>query len=226
MRHFVSGLAFASLLALSAPASADIIGGVEFPEGTVSFADLIVSYSPSVPGPIEPLRGADNALGVPDYASGNCATQADCTFVTLGDGGSLIARFIDNVLTGSGSAALDLWIFEIGPDVEDMFVDVSTNGIDWISVGSVGGATAGVDLDSFGFGVDAAFSYVRLTDDTNQDQQVGDSAGADVDAIGAISTRVVNAVPEPSTWAMLLLGFGAVGGLLRSRRRAGVSLQA
>ena len=27
------------------------------------------------------------------------------------------------------------------------------------------------------------------------------------------------AVPEPSTWAMLLLGFGAVGGAMRSRRR-------
>jgi hypothetical protein len=26
-------------------------------------------------------------------------------------------------------------------------------------------------------------------------------------------------VPEPSTWAMLLIGFGAVGGGLRARRR-------
>lgn len=33
------------------------------------------------------------------------------------------------------------------------------------------------------------------------------------------------AVPEPSTWAMMLLGFGAVGGLIRSRRsRAGRAL--
>jgi hypothetical protein len=27
------------------------------------------------------------------------------------------------------------------------------------------------------------------------------------------------AVPEPSTWAMLLLGFGFVGGAMRSARR-------
>lgn len=30
---------------------------------------------------------------------------------------------------------------------------------------------------------------------------------------------VCTAVPEPDTWAMMLLGFGAVGGALRSRRR-------
>jgi hypothetical protein len=27
-------------------------------------------------------------------------------------------------------------------------------------------------------------------------------------------------VPEPSTWAMLVLGFGAMGGAMRSRRAA------
>ena len=32
-----------------------------------------------------------------------------------------------------------------------------------------------------------------------------------------------SAVPEPSSWAMLIGGFGLVGGALRSRRKAGVS---
>ncbi len=31
------------------------------------------------------------------------------------------------------------------------------------------------------------------------------------------------AVPEPSTWAMIIAGFGIVGGALRRRRRAGVA---
>lgn len=33
-----------------------------------------------------------------------------------------------------------------------------------------------------------------------------------------------SAVPEPSTWAMMLLGFGAVGFALRRRKRSGVAL--
>lgn len=218
MRTSALALALLSILAVPTSVRAEVIGGVEFPEGTVSFADLIVSYSPSSPGPIDPLRGADNALGAPDYTGSGCVDQASCTFVTLGDGGSLVAEFVDNVLTGSGTSALDLWIFEIGPDVEDMFVDVSTDGVNWISIGSVGGATAGIDLDSFGYGTDSAFSFVRLTDDTDKDEQVGNSAGADIDAIGAITTRVVSGVPEPSTWAMLLFGFGLVGWRMRSRR--------
>ena len=35
-----------------------------------------------------------------------------------------------------------------------------------------------------------------------------------------INTRTINgAVPEPGTWAMMLIGFGAVGGAMRRRRK-------
>lgn len=39
------------------------------------------------------------------------------------------------------------------------------------------------------------------------------------------ATLAASAVPEPATWAMLIIGFGAVGGTMRSRRR-GVSAPA
>ena len=42
-------------------------------------------------------------------------------------------------------------------------------------------------------------------------------ASADIDAIEGFYTR--SAVPEPATWAMLILGFGAVGASLRTRTR-------
>lgn len=32
------------------------------------------------------------------------------------------------------------------------------------------------------------------------------------------------AVPEPASWAMMLIGFGAVGGVLRARRKVAISL--
>jgi len=37
--------------------------------------------------------------------------------------------------------------------------------------------------------------------------------------ITTFSTAAVAAVPEPATWAMLLIGFGAVGSAVRARRR-------
>lgn len=38
-----------------------------------------------------------------------------------------------------------------------------------------------------------------------------------------VTPPVPGAVPEPATWAMLLLGFGAIGGAMRSQRRMAVS---
>jgi len=95
---------------------------------------------------------------------------------------------------------------------------VSSDGVTFVDVGKVFGATSGIDLDAFGFGTDAMFSYVRLIDDTDADNQTGITVGADIDAIGAISTvPVTTAVPEPST--LLLLASGAA--VLGARRRFG-----
>lgn len=60
------------------------------------------------------------------------------------------------------------------------------------------------------------------------------TAGDAITGIRLVSSRnsleidnigVVSAVPEPGTWAMMLLGFGAVGFSLRRRRRIGAIAQ-
>lgn len=172
------------------PRRGETFRGVEFPMGAMSFADEVVSYRPGNPPPTEPHRGAHHALGIPNWQGGtDCRSQQNCSFVSLGSGGELVLRFTDNVLTGSGDAEIDLWVFEVGPDVEDMSVDVSTDGVVWQSLGAIGGGKSGVDLDAFGFGPSSAFSYVRLTDDPARGGRTGATVGADVDAVGAISSR-------------------------------------
>jgi hypothetical protein len=221
-KGYVCGLLASAAVAFSATgAGAVVYGGVDFPQGAISFADLVVSYTPGIDGadPTAPYQGAGNALGIPNYNNDNsCSSTADCTFVSLGVGGELVLRFTDNVLTGSGSTADDLWIFEIGPDVEDTFVAVSTNGMTWLPVGMVTGSTRGIDLDAFGYGTSSAFSFVRLIDRANEGGTSGATVGADIDAVGAISTRASTAVPEPATWAMMLMGFAGLGAALRRAR--------
>ena len=197
----------------------NIQGGTDFPQGAISFADQVIDYSPGMVGgnPSEPHRGAFNALGLPNYVGVNsCASQASCSFVSLGDGGSITLKFTDNLLTGSGNNQNDLWIFEVGPDIEDTFVEISHDGVNWSSVGRVFGTTAGVDIDFYGFGVSDQFAYVRLTDDTNEGGQTGITVGADIDAVGAISTV---AIPEPETYAMLMAGLGLLGFVARRSKQ-------
>jgi hypothetical protein len=220
---FVSslGLAMAALAPIASHAT--VIGGIDYPDGASSFADSVVSYNPP-PSPDAPDQFNDDptrALGAPNYVSGGACTAKTqpCSFVSLGNGGSLEVRFTDNYLTGGGTSADDLHIYEVGPSVEAMNVEISKDGSNWISVGEVAGAKAGIDLDSFGFGVNDKFQYVRLTDVYGDNYGIGASAGADVDAIGAISSAPITAaVPEPGTYALLFAGLGVLGWTAKRRK--------
>jgi hypothetical protein len=205
-------------------------GLVADPDGisSVLFPGLL-RFPPGTTVPLPLARNGAMALGVPDttlqavqtcglsFESGNPDWVPGCNSVSLGVGGSLTIRFTDNFLTGDGTSALDLWIFETGPDIEDTFVAISRNGSDWLSVGSVGGSTSGVDIDFFGFGPGDLFSFVRLTDDPLEGELDGATVGADIDAIAAISTIPV---PVPGAAWLLLSGFGVLAALRRGHRRS------
>lgn len=211
-----SGTLVACIGLLCAPtASATIYKDVDFPGGAASFADSVVSYDPAFGGgtvPTATYQDTSQALGIPNYPEG-----ADPEYVSLGAGGRIVLRFTDNSLTGSGNAGFDLWVFEVGPDVEDTFVDISKDGSTWFSVGKVFGATSGIDIDAFGFGVNDFFSFVRLTDDIAEGATSGATVGADIDAVGAISSAPPVNVPEPATLALLGIGFAAAAWPRRRR---------
>ena len=203
-----------SAFAFASSANAEFIGnsqgGTEFPQGAISFADAVVDYTPGVVNnqPSLPYRGSTNAVGLPDFDGiTSCPSSLECSFVSLGDGGSITLAFIDNFLTGSDSDAYDLWVFEVGSHIEDTFIEVSSDGNDWLSVGKITGSTSGIDLDAHGYGSTNMFSFVRLTDDPDQGPSTGFAVGADIDAVGAVST---SPVPFPPTAWLFLAGLGYV----------------
>jgi hypothetical protein len=73
------------------------------------------------------------------------------------------------------------------------------------------------------------FQSVDLTTPFSYTAQPGDYVGGqfyyrgDYISLEDESVRSTGAVPEPASWAMMLGGFGLVGGAMRSRRKAAVS---
>jgi hypothetical protein len=203
---------------------------VEFPAGALSFADVLVSYSPGyilspntnqiqpLPPYVEPL----NTLGTPDYdltSAINCSIAAnttDCKFASLGVLGSLVLRFTDNLLTGSGNSQDDLYVFLAGPG-DDTFVDISSDGINWAAVGIIN-SDSGVDIDAFGHGIGSTFSYVRFTDAPGG-QPDGSTVGLDIDAVGAIST-VAQVATVPLPGALWLFASSLISLTIGGRRSA------
>jgi len=156
-------------------------GVVVLPQGDRSFADVVVDYTPGS-GTILP-RASDprKALGAPDF-SGNVA---DGSFVSLGCDGTLTLQFTDNALVDVEGP--DLYVFEVGPKVEGMFLAISDDGENWVELGGIEGGRAEVDIRDM-VPPGSSFRYVRLTDDgidcgTNY-------AGADIDAVAAIGSAM------------------------------------
>lgn len=178
----------------------------------IAFATEVMDYAPGS-GVSKDYRLSHQALGAPDYRR-RCR---GCDYVSLGNGGSLTLQFTDHWLTGSDTPDPDLWIFEIGTAVEATQVELSDDGQTWVSVGTVVGATSTMDLDAWGLGRSARFDWVRLTDVWGSRGRSFPSAGADIDAVGAIAAVAKSpevpephAIPEPRLWISL----GAIAGIV------------
>lgn len=95
---------------------------------------------------------------------------------------------------------------------------------DWFFLGWVNesGVLTWSDSKVFSFG-DGTQLQVELQDATFNwgliDLHDGYKHGANVKA----TFTLLPAVPEPTTWAMMVVGFGLAGGILRSRKRTTVS---
>ena len=160
-------------------------GGVFFPGGAISFADVVVSYSPGS-FVLPPHRDPTRALDAPDF-TGEFASRT----VSLGNRGELVLQFKDNVIVGGRDEGVDVWVFESGGGTENVDAYIGTDGREWISIGRVDSNVQGIDIDPYlkRLGLTMLeFSFVKLVDVGN-DFFTGPYAGADINAVGAISSR-------------------------------------
>lgn len=88
---------------------------------------------------------------------------------------------------------------------------------------TIPGAGAAIDGNSYLFAIgndtswktySETFTYVGASNVLNFYSQAN---GTDTDA--AFTNISITAVPEPATWAMMILGMGAMGAMLRNRRQ-------
>ncbi|WP_293482833.1 PEPxxWA-CTERM sorting domain-containing protein [Phenylobacterium sp.] len=186
-------------------------------------------YGFQLSGSSEALSPAELAsfLGAPD----DLYTGIGSGFITYDFGDY---RLVD----GAGQ---DLNVYEVdGGSVEFSSVDilVSNDGVTFFNIEA--SSAAAVDLvgdeahgsasfrRSYDLGAAVTalgvsqFRYLRL--DGTSGGSISGSNGFDPDAVAAINyidtRQPVTGVPEPATWAMMILGFGAAGATLRRRRTA------
>ncbi|MCH3885786.1 OmpA family protein [Tenacibaculum aquimarinum] len=157
--------------------SSRVRAAVYLPLGKLSFADKVIKAV----HPDLNVLNLNNVLGTPDVVE-DLGAQTITGEYSLGKAGTLVVQFINNALTDVNGP--DLYIFEIGK-VEPTNLEISKDGINWISVGKIDGGVSEVDIAEF-VKPDDLFYYVRLTDL----EEYSALPGADVDAIAAIGAAL------------------------------------
>ncbi len=166
---------------------------IYLPLGKISFADSIVTFNIGKPLPYKKFRDSSQALHEPNYRSYNSPE-----YVSLGCKGSLTVAFTNNgFMNLSGN---DLYIFEVGPSAEAAKIEISEDGINWIFAGDITGGKSSLELSDENIPIDKVYYFLRITD--YKEVCKSKTAGADIDAIGAI-----NCVIKLSINADLLFDF-------------------
>jgi hypothetical protein len=129
---------------------------------------------------------------------------------SFGDTGIMTPTFSDvfdlTLPTGTSSFTINS-TFTTDPANDINFTSVTFNGQDF-TIGSTG-------QNEFRF-----LNDVNVTAGATQHLVVNGTSGGNGSYDGVISfTPVVTGVPEPASWALMIMGFGGLGAVLRTRRR-------
>lgn len=218
--------AVAGLLIAAAPASAAV--------QVLTFEGLPYNQNPNV-GIFSSYGGltwANGAIAAPGWINVKSAAEcsAPCGFVTgLTSGEQIATQLHGNTSTISRAQAfkaISVQLSSAWRNGETVTFDGYLGGSQvWTSsyvVSVTSGPGAGAPtLVTFNSG---------LIDELRVTSSGGVLAGPGGSSVGAVlddftyDDALIGAIPEPGTWALLIIGMGAVGGALRRRRRATLAL--
>lgn len=161
---------------------------ITVPGGEKSCAARVVSFTQGDPWTSDPLdTDPIEILGAPNRGSAGNGKA-----LTLGAGGVIVLEFDIFIVDGEG---IDIYVFEVGDDVEATKVEVSSDLETWYDVGSADGSLCGVDINGKVPG-GGKFKYVRFADLLTASN--GNYPGADIDAVAGKNAK---APATGSEWA-------------------------
>ena len=147
---------------------------VTIPGGVLSCVTFVVDFQPG--SPWTSVTSYQN----PDYILGQPTGDNPYEVITLGCGGVIVVGFNVSITDGPGN---DIYVFEVGPNVEPTKVEVSNDLKNWIHVGDADGSVSGVDINGK-VPKGTKYRYVRLTDLKSACES--GYPGADVNAVAVI----------------------------------------
>lgn len=208
MRTMKTAFALVALAATSPSFAATLITNGSFELGNTSGAFSTVSAGGT------DITGWTVDAGSVDYISSYWAASDGVRSIDIA--GSAIGALSQSFATTAGQSYVISFDLSSNPDLSgprDLLVSIDGGAPNvFTHPGSTGSDAAGMNWTAQSFSFLAGGPSTTITFTTNGTAQ--GVFGPALDNVAAI------AVPEPAAWAMMLAGFGLVGGAMRRRQRS------
>jgi len=215
MRKLLLSAVGASMLAIASAANAVVIlPGAPVTSGSDPNTVFITSPNPVPSGFVGPITATIGHVGIPGASTGTSFSDTFAfTIGTLGMG------FIG---TGSGSltTTVDLQGFGLSTDLDIDSVVINGTILALQTLRDINGVVCFTEgVGTCGATETFAASNVPITGGQLNTIVVTGTSRGNGSYGGNLTFTPAAAVPEPATWAMMILGFGFVGFMMRSSRQ-------